>query len=109
MAEPVPILLLTRALGSGGGERQLAMTALSLERTRFTPYVAAAESGFWAPLLEEAGIPVHWIRSRGLATRKGVIEMARLRAHIARRKIRLVQTFDYAVNVYAIPVARSVP
>jgi glycosyltransferase involved in cell wall biosynthesis len=108
MPEPVPILLLTRALGHGGGERQLAITALSLDRSRYLPHVASAESGFWAPVLEQAGIPLHSIRSRGLLTARGAAEMWRLRSYIARRRIRLVQTFDYATNVYAIPVARSV-
>jgi glycosyltransferase involved in cell wall biosynthesis len=109
MPEPVPILLLTRGLGHGGGERQLAMTALTLDRTRYLPHIASCESGFWTPLLEQAGIPLHSIGSRSLLSRKGITEMARLRSFIARHGIRLVQTFDYAVNVYAIPVARSVP
>ena len=109
MAEPVPILVMARGLGHGGGERQLATMALSLDRTRYLPHVAACEGGFWQPALEQAGIPLHWVRSRSLVSRRGVAEMARLRRFIDQRRIRLVQTFDYAVNVYGVPVARSVP
>jgi L-malate glycosyltransferase len=108
MPHPHPVLLLSRSVGPGGGERQMATTALSLDRARYTPHVAYAETGFWAPILEHAGIRLHWIRSRSLMSRRGVTEMARLRAYIGDHGIRIVQPFDYATNVYAIPIARSV-
>lgn len=108
-AAPVPVLLMSHSLGHGGGERQLAITALALDRTRFTPHVAACEGGYQADQLRDAGVPFFDIRLTSLTNRTAVRESLRLRRYIRGQGIRLVQTFDYSMNVFGIPVARSVP
>ena len=42
------ILLMIHSLGHGGSERQLANTALGLDRSRFKPYVASVLEGIAA-------------------------------------------------------------
>jgi glycosyltransferase involved in cell wall biosynthesis len=104
---PVPILLMTYALGVGGGERQLALTALSIDRQRFQPHIACCQGGYWIDRLTQAGIPVFSIRSRSLMSADAVREALRLRQYIRDHGIRIVQTFDYSMNVFGIPVALS--
>ena len=41
---PVPLLLMTRSLGPGGSERQMAETAKALDRRLFYPHVACVEA-----------------------------------------------------------------
>lgn len=106
MPPPVPVLLMSHSLHHGGGERQLALTALSLDRTRFTPHIACSEGGFWVSRLEEAGVPFFFIQSRSLISRAAVGEVRRLQAYIREHGIRIVQTFDFSMNVFGIAAAR---
>jgi glycosyltransferase involved in cell wall biosynthesis len=106
---PVPILLMAHSLGHGGGERQLALTALNIDRGRFEPHVGCCEGGFWVDRLEAAGVPFFRMGPRSLVGISALREARRLRDYIRRRRIRIVQTFDYTMNVLAIPAARSVP
>jgi glycosyltransferase involved in cell wall biosynthesis len=100
----VPVLLMAHSLGHGGGERQLALTALSLDRSRFQPHVACYHGGFWADRLKQAGVPLFFIRSRSLMSAEALREVRRLRQYIRSHGIRIVQTFDYTMNVSGIPV-----
>lgn len=104
----IPVLLMSHSLGHGGGERQLGLMALSLERARYAPHVAACDGGYQAERLREAGVPFFDIGSRSLMSRAALSEGLRLRRYIREHSIRLVQTFDYSMNVFGIPVARSV-
>ncbi len=107
-AKPVPILLMSHSLGHGGGERQLALTALTIDRSRFEPHVGYCEGGFWVDRLSEAGVPFFRMGPRSLVGISAVREARRLRAYIQEHGIRIVQTFDYTMNVLGIPAARSV-
>jgi glycosyltransferase involved in cell wall biosynthesis len=107
--EPVPILLMSHSLGAGGGERQLALTALSIDRKRFQPHIACVEGGFWVDRLKQAGIPFFFIGSRSLISATAVREALRLRRYIRDNRIRIMQTFDYSMNVFGLPVALSTP
>src|SRR5260370_4459910 len=100
---------MSHSLGAGGGERQLALTALSIDRSRFQPHIACCEEGFWVERLKQAGIPFFFIGSRSLMSAAAVGEALRLRQYIRDHGIRLVQTFDYSMNVFGIPVALSAP
>ncbi len=108
-AKPIPILLMSHSLGHGGGERQLALTALSIDRTRFEPHVGHCEGGFWMDRLRAAGVPFFRMGPRSLLGISAWREARRLRAYIREHNIRIVQTFDYTMNVLGIPAARSVP
>jgi glycosyltransferase involved in cell wall biosynthesis len=98
---------MSHSLGHGGGERQLALTALSLDRARFQPHVACCEGGFWMDRLRDAGVPIFIVGSRSLLSAKAFAEAARLRRYIRDRGIRILQTFDYSMNVFGIPVGAS--
>ena len=107
--KPIPILLMSHSLGHGGGERQLALTALTIDRSRFEPHVGSCEGGFWVDRLREAGVPFFRMGPRSLVGFSALREARRLRAYIREHGIRIVQSFDYTMNVLGIPAARSVP
>jgi glycosyltransferase involved in cell wall biosynthesis len=104
---PAPILLMAHSLGQGGGERQLAQTALSIDRGRFTPHVAFCQGGFWVERLQQAGVPMFRIGSRSLMSVKAAREARRLRQYIRDHAIGIAQTFDFSMNMFGIPAARS--
>jgi L-malate glycosyltransferase len=107
-ARPIPILLMAHSLGHGGGERQLALTALNIDRNRFEPHVACCEGGFWVDRLRDAGVRFFFMGPRSLVSPSALREARRLRAYIREHGIRIVQTFDYSMNVLGVPAARSV-
>jgi glycosyltransferase involved in cell wall biosynthesis len=107
-AKPIPILLMSHSLGHGGGERQLALTALNVDRSRFEPHVGSCEGGFWVDRLRKAGVPFFRMGPRSLVGVSALREARRLRAYIREHGIRIVQSFDYTMNVLGIPAARSV-
>jgi glycosyltransferase involved in cell wall biosynthesis len=100
---------MAHSLGHGGGERQLALMALAMDRTRFEPHVGHCEEGFWVERLREAGVPFFRMGPRSLIGISALREAQRLRAYIRENRIRIVQTFDYSMNVLGFPAARSVP
>ncbi len=105
----IPVLFAARSLGHGGGERQLATSALNLNRERFAPHVLSIEGGFWESRLRAAGISLHRLPLNSFVTARAVLEGWHLRRWLVQRGIRLVVTFDFTMNLFVIPVARSVP
>jgi glycosyltransferase involved in cell wall biosynthesis len=106
---PVDILLMIHSLGHGGSERQVANTALGLDRSRFRPHVASALGGFQADELKRAGIPVLHLPLHSFVS-PGALRVALLvRRYIRTHNIKLVHTFDYTLSLLGIPVARSCP
>ena len=105
---PVPVLLLVRELGIGGGERDLTKIATHLERERFEPHVACfRREGLRTAELEQAGVPILHLPVRSFRSPSAVREGRRLAAYIRRHGIRLVHAFDAPTNVFAIPLARA--
>lgn len=105
----LPVLFSAWSLGHGGGERQLATAALNLDRKRFAPQVLSIEGGFWEAPLRDAGIPLHRLPVTGFLNPRGLREGWRLRRWLQAERIRLVLTFDFTMNVFLVPVARTVP
>lgn len=105
----IPILFASRSLGHGGGERQLATGALNLDRQRFAPHVLSIEGGFWEPQLTAAGIPLRRLPVTSFTNPRAALEAWRLRRWIRKNRIQLVLTFDFTMNVFVVPIARSVP
>jgi len=105
----VPILFAAWALDHGGGERQLATAALNLNRQLFTPHVLSIEGGIWEAPLRKAGISLERLPVTSFFNARAAVEAWRLRRWLIKRRIRLVLTFDYTMNVFVVPVARSVP
>ena len=103
------VLLMIHSLGHGGSERQLANTALGLDRSRFNPHVASVLEGFQADALRRAGIPVFQVPLKSFV-RPSVIGVARLvRSYIHENRIQLVHTFDHTLSLLGVPVARTCP
>ena len=105
---PIPVLLMSRELGSGGSERQLTQTARFLDRSLFQPHVGCFhEAGFRAQELRAEGIPVVRFPVRSFyspSTLKPLFEMG---GYLSRHKIALVHTFDYPLNSFGVPAARA--
>ncbi|HEX4137094.1 MAG TPA: glycosyltransferase [Bryobacteraceae bacterium] len=108
-AQPIPILLMSHSLGHGGGERQLALTALNIDRTRFEPHVGLSEGGFWVDRLRAKGVPFFFMGPRSLIGAAALRETGRLRAYIRQHNIRIVQSFDYTMNALGILAAQCLP
>ena len=104
---PVPVMLATRELGLGGSERQLAETALALDRKLWQPHVACFTSGgFRARELEEAGVPVLELGVQSLVSPSVVTCARRMGRYLGRHGIRVVHAFDVPSDLFAVPVAR---
>jgi glycosyltransferase involved in cell wall biosynthesis len=98
---------MARELGLGGTERQLAETALSLDRDQFEPHVGCFTSGgFRAAELRAAGVPILELGVRSLLSASAVEGARRMGAYLARHEIALVHAFDVPLNLFAVPVAR---
>ncbi|MBV8820942.1 MAG: glycosyltransferase, partial [Acidobacteriaceae bacterium] len=102
----IRVLLMARELNLGGSERQMTQTALFLDRSKFEALVGCfLPAGMRGDELTAAGIPVvrfpvHSYKSA--AAVRGARELAR---YIRSEKIDIVHTFDYPLNVFAVPVA----
>ena len=98
---------MARELGLGGTERQLAETALALDRAQFEPHVGCfTDGGFRAKELREAGVPILELGVRSLVSGSAVAGARRMGAYLARHGIGLVHAFDVPMNLFAVPVAR---
>ena len=104
---PWPVLLMARELGLGGTERQLAETALSLDRSRFEPHVGCFRAGgFRERELRQAGIPVVEFPVRSLISPSALAGAGRMGRYLANHGIRMVHTFDVPADLFGVPVAR---
>jgi glycosyltransferase involved in cell wall biosynthesis len=98
---------MARELGLGGTERQLAETALVLDRARFAPRVGYFRpGGFREAELRDAGVPVVELGVHSLVSPSALIGAGRLGRYLAGHDIRLVHTFDVPLDLFGVPVAR---
>jgi len=98
---------MARELGLGGSERQLALTALSLDRSRFAPHVACFHAGgFRAAELRDAGVPVLELRVRSMLSRSALAGGQRLASYLAGNRVQLVHAFDVPLDLFGVPAAR---
>ncbi|PWT99253.1 MAG: hypothetical protein C5B51_27520 [Terriglobia bacterium] len=107
MPESCPVLLMTRSLGLGGSERQLAEIAKALDRSVFQPHVGCFHAeGFRAEELRASGVPIVCLpvkSFRGPTLFTGALALGR---YLQEHQIRLVHTFDVPLNLFGVPVAR---
>ena len=104
-----PVLLMARELDLGGSERQMALIAGALDRSKFAPVVGCFRpEGLRRRDLEQAGIPVEHFPVYSFASPQAVSGAWRLARFIRRRGIRLVHTFDYPLAVFALPGGENV-
>ena len=100
-------MVMVRALGMGGTERQAAEVAKSLDRGKFTPHVACFHEGFRAAELRQAGVPILRLPVRSFASPAAAAAAWSLGRYLRRERIRLVHTFDSPLNCFGVPVARA--
>jgi glycosyltransferase involved in cell wall biosynthesis len=106
-AVATPVLLVTRELGLGGSERQLAETALALDRDRWQPHIACfTGGGFRARELAEAGVPIFDLRLTSLISLSALGCAVRFGRYLTDHDIQLVHAFDVPADLFAAPVAR---
>jgi glycosyltransferase involved in cell wall biosynthesis len=104
---PVPVLLLVRALGIGGSERQLVETARFLQRERFAPHVGCFRpDGLRRADLERAGVPILHLPVYSFRSTAVVTAASRLIRYIRQHHIQVVHSFDAPLNMFAVPIAR---
>jgi L-malate glycosyltransferase len=101
-----PVMLMVAELGGGGSERQLTEMAKVLDRSRFEPHVAYFREGFRVPELRDAGVPVLRLPVTSLRGPSAVHGAFQLVRYLRRHRIELVHTFDWPLNIFAVPVAR---
>ena len=100
-------MLVTRELGLGGSERQLAETAIALSRDGWSAHVACFTSGgFREHELAAAGVPLLELGVRSLLSGSALAGAHRLGTYVARHGIRLVHAFDVPSDLFAVPAAR---
>src|SRR6266851_4953185 len=102
-----PVLLLARALGIGGSERQLTEIAKTLDCSRFEPRAGCFRlEGLRAHELADAGVPIVHFPVMSFASTGAISGAWQFVRYIRRNKIKVVQTFDYPSTVFAVPLAR---
>jgi len=107
MPDRWPIVLMTRTLGHGGSERQVANLARSLDPSRFEVHVACfVGEGMRTTELEARGIPILNLNIRSFVKPSGVRGAAALFRYLRRHGIQIVHPFDIPSNELGIPVAR---
>jgi glycosyltransferase involved in cell wall biosynthesis len=105
---PRPVLLLVRELGLGGSERQAAEIARALDRDRFRPYVGCFRpGGFRAAELVQAGVPVVEFPVRSFVSPSVLRGAAVFGEFVRARRIQIVHSFDYPMNLFGVPAARA--
>ena len=101
------ILLMARELNLGGSERQMTETAKFLDRDQFSPRVGSFRpAGLRAEELRAAGVPVVHFPLKSYKSRGAITEARALIRYIREEKIDLVHSFDYPMNVFAVPLTR---
>ena len=107
MNPPVPVLFLIHSLGHGGSERQLALCARNLDRSRFSPHVATVAGGFRVDDMRASGIPVFKLPLHGLL-KADTLSVARLlRDYIRQHRIRILHAFDFGTAPFGVGVGRT--
>ena len=103
----IPILLMARELHIGGSERQMTDTARSLDRSVFEPHVGCFRpAGIRGDELRENGITVVQFPVMSYLSAGAITQARHIARYVRENGIQVVHTWDYPLNVYAIPIAR---
>ena len=99
---------MTRSLGHGGTERQVAELAKSLDRDLFSPHIACFDlGGFREQELRERGLPIFQTDMHSFLSLDSIRALRGLRAYVQAHGIRLAHTFDHPMNVFGVPAMRT--
>jgi glycosyltransferase involved in cell wall biosynthesis len=108
MPDRLRVLLMSYCLDAGGTERQLANTAMGLDRSRFEPHVGTFHGG--GPRhqeLREAGVPVTEFPVRSFASPSLLRAALELRRYLERHAIDILHSFDVPANLFGVPTAAA--
>ena len=98
---------MARELNLGGSERQMTEIAHFLDRSQFDPRVGCfVPAGIRGEELRAAGVPVVHFPVHSFKSPTMLSGAAQLVRYIRSERIDLVHTFDFPMNVFAIPVTR---
>jgi L-malate glycosyltransferase len=101
-----PVLLMVRALSIGGCERDLTKIALTLDRSKYEPYVACFRpEGPRYPELAAAGVPVLHLPVRSFRSWSAVRGAWLLKRFIRSHGIQVIHAFDVPTDIFAAPIA----
>jgi len=106
-AAKIPVLLMARELHIGGSERQMTETAKWLDRSIFEPHVGCFRpAGIRGDELREFGVSVVQFPVYSYRSPAALRQAFSLIRYVRQHRIRIVHTWDYPLNVYAVPIAR---
>ena len=98
---------MTRSLGHGGTERQVAQLAQSLDRGLFAPHIACFDrGGFREQELANSGVPIVQTDMHSFIGLDSLRALRRLRSYVQAHGIRLAHTFDHPMNTFGVPAMR---
>ena len=101
------VLLMSRWLGPGGTERQLAETAKWLHANGYAVHVACFFGGGGrAEELRSANIPILELPVRSLTNRTTVAGFRLFGRYLREHRIQIVHPFDFSSDIFAAPAAR---
>jgi L-malate glycosyltransferase len=107
VADLTAVMLMVRQLGPGGTERQLTEMARGLDPERFRVHVGCFHEGLRAEELRAEGLPILRLPVTSFMKPNAVTGAWQLGSYLRRHRIRLVHTFDYPLNCFGVPVART--
>jgi glycosyltransferase involved in cell wall biosynthesis len=107
LSKPIPVLLTTRELNTGGIECDVTKIAIHLDRSRFEPHVACYRAGgIRYEELKRAGIPILHLPVTSLQRPSALGAAIRLRRYIREHGILLAHAYD-ASAVFVATLARA--
>ncbi len=107
LSKPIPVLLTTRELNTGGIECDVTKIAIHLDRSRFEPHVACYfTGGIRFEELQSAGVPIFHMRVTSLKSPSVLSAAIRMRRYIREHGIHLTHAYD-ASAVFVAPVAQA--
>src|SRR3974390_2593728 len=102
----IPILMMVRELDVGGIERDVARTAMTLDRRIFEPRVAAfCPFGMRYNELRAAGVPILDLPVRSLKSPETLKFATKLRRYLRSNAIQIFHAWDNSA-MFGIPVAK---
>jgi glycosyltransferase involved in cell wall biosynthesis len=100
-------MLMVRELGPGGTERQMTEIARSMDPTRFEVHAGCFHEGVRADDLRVASIPILHLPVTSFMKPNALTGAWQLGRYLRENRIQLVHTFDYPLNCFGVPVART--
>jgi L-malate glycosyltransferase len=100
-------MLMVRELGPGGTERQMTEIARALDPSQFQVHAGCFHEGIRADDLRAAEIPILGLPVTSYMKPNAIRGAWQLGRYLRRNRIQLVHTFDYPLNCFGVPVART--